>query len=192
MIMPGREAALGLAFALAGGIVASAEAATPAFPPWIKPGLTLHFVGYAAGRAGGRMQNPVVVSETIKVTALDNGRLYATSVVYPQGEQIEATTSNWSCDSAGTCQGNALQFWVDPQDPTGSIHGPNGEVYEVAGVGRFTDQWNRAWKATTLLYQNPANGVRFSITYETSSGLILEINQSYPNQIIESHYYNIQ
>jgi len=58
------------------------------------------------------------------------------------------------------------------------------------GSGRYTDPWKRTWNATLLNYRNNNTGVRFTVAYNQSNGLILYRVESYPTEYVVEYYYS--
>lgn len=164
-----------------------AAAAQPKVPTWVRTGLSVPYMAYSAAVQNGRFVNGIVVDMKDTVTGTGGGLVTGVTQLQTQGDP-EVTTYRWACNAAGSCRGGDWQFWVDPANPTGSIRGPDGEIFTVLGREAYTDPWHRVWNATILNYEDPANGVRFTVAYQTGSGLILYSVQSYPSQYTAAYY----
>jgi len=164
-------------------------ALNPVLPSWVRVGTTVKYLGYSAFVQNGQYIDPVEIAVTSRITGIGSAGVAGTTAVQNVGEPGGHNYS-WLCNLAGICRGADFQFWVDPQDPTGSVRGPDGEVFAIAGSGRYTDPWGRTWNATLLNYENNQNGVRFTIAYDDASGVILYNVESYPTEYIIQYYYS--
>ena len=165
-------AALALTVALAGAQT------RPSTPAWVRAGLVIQYDGGA--RFMGPRPSALTTVETIRVYSAANG-MVSGAVNIRNGANPLQNNFNWSCVTGGNCQGYPAQFWVDPQNPTASMHGSNGEPFTVMGRNQVT-YGGRTWDGTSMVYQNPASGVQYFVVFDTQSGLILAYSENSPAQ----------
>lgn len=171
------------------GSRAEARSAAPQIPSWVRSGFAVTYVAYSAFIQDGHYVDPIQLEATSRVTNASALAASGTTATHTVGTTL-SSTYNWKCTNLGQCRGVDWQFWVDPNDPTASITGPEGERFTVAGSGRYTDPWNRTWNATLLNYQNNVSGVRFTVAFVQSTGLILYHVESYPTEYLIEYYYS--
>jgi hypothetical protein len=165
---------------------ASAAAKIPA---WVRAGLDVTYIAYSAFVENGKYVDPIELTVSSLVTSSSASIASGKTTTHTIGTPL-TSTYNWTCTNLGQCRGGDWQFWVDPNDPTASIRGPEGERFTIAGSGRYTDPWKRTWNATLLNYQNNSSGVRFTVCFDRSSGLILYNVESYPTEYVLEFYYS--
>jgi hypothetical protein len=156
----------------------------PTIPGWIHPGLTVMYNGDSAFVQNGRYVQPVQLVLTTRVNSVSSTAVSALTQFQTVGTPL-VNRVTWSCNAAGNCQSSAAgfsgQFWVDPNAPTASSHGVNGEPYSIMGQGPYNVA-GKTWAATTMTYQNPASGVQLSTVFETKTGLVLAHAENSPAQ----------
>lgn len=165
---------------------------TPQIPSWIKKNTGVEYIGYSAFENNGNPSQSIEVTVNTSVQKATASEVWAGTVVKVVGDGF-TSDYDWACTSTDSCTrgtGNAFQFWVCTNNPTGSIFGPDGETYSNYGTERYKDPWGREWSATVLAYQNSRTGVTLEVIYETSSGLILVNSQSFPTEYVVDYYYD--
>ena len=155
----------------------------PSTPNWVRPGLVVMYDGGA--RFMGPHPSALTLVETTRVQSVSNGRVTGSSNLR-NGANPMQNNFNWTCMEGGACDTYPARFWVDPQNPTASIHGPNGEPFTVMGRSPST-YGGRTWDGTTMVYQNPASGTQYMVIFDTASGLILAYSESTPAQQTFKH-----
>jgi hypothetical protein len=159
----------------------------PNVPNWVRPGLQVVY------DSGSRFMGPhaaaLTLLETIWVDSVNSGTVSGRVNMRNGGNPLQ-NNFNFSCITGSNCDGYPAQFWIDIQNPTASIHGPNGEPFSVVGRNNV-NYGGRTWDATTMAYQNPASGTQFVVTYDNASGLILAYSESSPAQQVFRHIRSI-
>ncbi|MFZ0818732.1 MAG: hypothetical protein WAM91_01590 [Candidatus Acidiferrales bacterium] len=187
---------LGCVVALAFAVVAVNSASAqngPVIPAWVHVGVTVMYDGVSAFISNGRPAQPVQVVMTTRVTAVGGGQVSAVTLVQTVGTPLRGSHA-WTCNAAGICRGDATgmnnKFWVDPANPAASARGPNGEPYTVMGNSPYS-YGGKTWAATTMSYQNPANGVQYMCVFETKTGLIVAYSESNPTQQVHTYLRSV-
>jgi hypothetical protein len=156
----------------------------PTIPSWIHSGLTVMYNGDSAFVQNGRHVQPVQLILTTRVNSVSSTAVSALTQIQTVGTPL-VNRVTWTCNAAGNSQSSAAgfsgQFWVDPNAPTASTHGANGEPYSITGQGPYNIA-GKTWAATTMTYQNQASGVRLTTIFETKSGLVLAHAENFPTQ----------
>jgi hypothetical protein len=162
----------------------------PAVPSWVHPGLTVTYDGVSAFVQNGKFSQSVQVVMTTRVTAVAGGRVSGSTLFQTVGTPLQSTHA-WSCTSTGNCSGDATgftgQFWVDPANPTTSVHGPHGEPYTLKGNSPYS-YGGHTWDSTTMSYKNPATGWQLFMVFETKTGLVLAYSESSPAQQVHTYF----
>jgi hypothetical protein len=180
------------AVVLAGNSLAAQNA--PAIPAWVKPGVTVVYDAVSAFVQNGRFTQGVQAVMTTRVNSVTANQVNGVTNMQTVGSPIGGTHA-WVCNAAGVCRGDATgmngKFWVDPENPTASIRGPNNEPFSLMGSAPYS-YGGRTWAATTMSYSNPATGVQYMCVFETKSGLILASAETYPTQQVHAYFRSMR
>jgi hypothetical protein len=162
----------------------------PSIPSWVHPGLTVTYDGVSAFMRNGQPSQSVQVVMTTHVTAVAGGKVSGSTLFQTVGTPLRSTHA-WTCTSAGNCSGDATgfsgQFWVDPANPTASVHGAHGEPYTINGHSPYS-YGGHTWDSTTMSYKNPATGWQLFMVFETKTGLVLAYSETSPGQQVHTYF----
>jgi hypothetical protein len=162
----------------------------PTIPSWIHQGLVVTYDGDSAFVTNGRFSQGIRVVMTTKVNSSSSTQVSGVTSLQTVGSPIGRTHS-WNCNASGNCTsdlpGFSGQFWVDPTNPTESIHGPNGVPYTVKGTGPYTYN-GKTWTGTMMVYENAASGVQLVCTFDSKTGLILQYSELSPSQQVHTYF----
>jgi len=153
--------------------------ALAAVPSWVQPGVVVSYDGYSAFVQGGQYQSPVQTVVTMETVSVAGNSVSGTTFVSGPGAPGVMQSYPWTCVEGGACE---WRYWVDPSNPTGSVKGPNGEVFSVVGSAPYSYGGYAVQDATMMAYENAQTGVEYHITFETRTGLVLAYAEKYPSQ----------
>ena len=178
-----------LLIALSAATVSAENSAT--IPAWVKPGLVVTYDAVSAFvNQYGQFNQDIQVVMTTRVNSISGGKVSAITQVQTVGSPIGGK-HEWACNAAGDCEKDATglvgKFWIDPDHPTDSIKGPNGEPFSVVGKGPYS-HGDRTWSAVMLSYQNSETGVQFQVSFDAKTGLILASSETYPTQQVHAYF----
>jgi hypothetical protein len=96
-------------------------------PSFVQPGFEIQFTSFeeTVGETSSGGAEGVVFETVLSVSAASASERV---ISYPIGEPIEAITENVSF-AVPSSSAWLAQFWVDPNNPAGSIVGPDGEIF---------------------------------------------------------------
>jgi len=180
-----------LAIAFPGVTIHSVGAqSAPVIPSWIHSGLIVIYDGESAFVKAGKLTPGAAVVVTTQITASDPKQVSGNTQIQSVGAPI-GQKHNWTCDATEHCTsdlpGFSGVFWVDPANPTASIRGPNGEQYAMKGNAPYTRN-GKTWAATSISYENPANGVQYACIFEAKTGLYLAYSESTPAGQVHTYF----
>ncbi|HYL94001.1 MAG TPA: hypothetical protein VEW69_12695 [Alphaproteobacteria bacterium] len=162
----------------------------PIIPAWIHAGLVVTYDSVSAFVNQGRFSQGVRVLMTTRVTAVSKGAVSGITQMQTVGTPLGGRHA-WTCNAMGACQGDQTgftgKFWVDPDHPTDSVRGPNGEPYRLIGRGPYA-YGGRTWSGVMLSYQNPSTGFQYDLTFDAKSGLVLAYSETSPGQQVHVYF----
>jgi hypothetical protein len=162
------------------GELATAQNST-AIPSWVRPGVVVTYNGFSSFLRGGQPDKSVTVVETTEVISVSGNAVSGISHIRNPSIPLPAQDAKWLSVEGTACSGYFGRFWVDPLHPTDSVKGPNGESFTVKGHGPYS-LGGQTWNSTGLTYENPSTGVRYDLTFDADSGLILAYAEVSPAQ----------
>jgi hypothetical protein len=166
----------------------------PAIPAWIHPGLGVTYDGDSAFVTNGRFSQGIRVVITTKVNSSSGTQVSGVTAIQTVGTPVGQQHS-WNCNASGNCTGDLAgfsgQFWVDPVNPTASMHGPNGEPYTLKGTGPYTLN-GKTWSGTMLVYENSASKVQYVCTFDSKTGLVLQYSESSPSEQVHTFFRSLR
>jgi hypothetical protein len=138
---------------------------TPAIPSWVKTGLTLD---YETDDGSGYVD----LKDTTTVDSVSAAGVGAQTLTVGPGTD---RTYTWTCSADGYCPDGAaaFQFWIDPNDPLGSVKG-QGTDYQYLGTHSFTDKENGQTYTVGELHWTSATGVDRGTILFDPTGLVVE------------------
>ena len=162
-------------------------------PTWVQPGLSLTYECYSTFISQGQYTDAVGAKVTINVNSVTpnsvSGITYVEDVLFLG----YVTQYPFTCYEGQPCD---WLFWVDPNNPTQTTVGPNGEKYTDGGSagpfsyeGVYVSGSYSVEDAIMLFYQNEETGVEYHLLYETQTGLIVAYTEIFPSQ--ETYLYLI-
>jgi hypothetical protein len=138
---------------------------SPAIPSWVKTGLTLD---YETDDGSGYVD----LKATTTVDSVSATGVGAQTLTVGPGTD---RTYTWTCSADGYCPDGAaaFQFWIDPNDPLGSVKG-QGTDYQYLGTHSFTDKENGQTYTVGELHWTNTTGVDRATILFDPSGLVVE------------------
>lgn len=163
-------------------IVLLSGIASAAVPQWVQPEVwaTYHMIsgGWANGAPTEDSGTETYITNRVDQLTAD-GTTSTAEVYNPLTGQTQ--TNQVTCrDGRSACLG---RFWLDPNNPTVSFLDETGVSYTISGKTAYSVA-GRDWDATMMVYQNPQNGVTYTVIYDTNSGLVLAASHEYPSEKI--------
>jgi hypothetical protein len=161
--------------------------ATPTLPAFVTQGLSL---GYYESLYSGYIGEHV----TTTVTAVNAGEVSATTTStqasLPPGVPNQTVTGAWQCSAAGSCSHGAagLQFWIDPNAPTGSLIG-QGLPYQYFGERQISDPFDKTqYPVGWVGYTSSDGRTIFDYFFDPTTGLVIEHDEKYPGGNLQLWY----
>jgi len=154
--------------------------AVASVPSWVQPGIVTVYDGLSSSIQNGQTQNGVHTVITTQVDAVSNNEVSGTTRVDIPTAQPGGWSYSWTADEGDPWR-DVHRFWIDPINPTASVKGPNGEIFNIIGSGPYS-YGGKSWDAILMAYTNQDTGVEYRLTFETKTGLILAYIEKYPSQ----------
>ena len=153
-------------------------------PAWVKPNLTVTYNDFSAPLLNGSVQTGAInFAETETVNSVSNLTVAVTETLTVPGGFPNIL--HWTFVEGQRAPADPTpQFWVDPNNPTQSIVGPNGEVFQPLGFNIY-DGVN----AEFLKYSSPS--ATYDIIYDASTGLILEADEIFATEEVFRNFASI-
>jgi hypothetical protein len=151
-------------------------------PAWVKPNLTVIYNDFSASLVNGVVQSGAVnFTEQEVVNSVSNLTVQLTETDAVPGTNV-VNVHHWTIVEGQIGPGE--QFWVDPNNPTQSILGPNGEVFQPLGFNTY-DGVNAGF----LKYSS--SSATYDVIYDASTGLILEADEIFATQELFRNFASI-
>jgi hypothetical protein len=153
-----------------------------AIPGFVVPGVNVTYTGTYQASPTSTSESS---SQTIIVNTVNSntGEVTGSTVINTEGQpsvQLPWTCTTSGCSTSGV---QIAQFWVDPNNPTGSIYGPLGQsqVYQKQPTCSISN-------STCLTYSDMS--VTLELAYN-ATGLVTFYSQYAPNNTTQQGHTNI-
>lgn len=168
----------------------AAASAQTSIPSWVHPGVVVTYNCFSSFLRDGQPTDSVTVLETTEVISVSGNTVSGISHIRNPSIPLPGQDEKWLSVEGQACNGYFGRFWVDPANPTDSVKGPSGESYAVKGQAPFS-LGSQTWNSTALTYENLSSGVRYDLTFDSDSGLILAYAEVGPSQQIYKFFASI-